>query len=223
MSNKPNSRKITKNSTIHWPTVILIGAVVILLIPMITLGLVFLDAFEGTGSALYGNRFANEMQEKITSEQIEQLQTDIKTVNSVNKVNVDLKSATLRVNALIGNDVSVENATLTAQSIMDKVLSVLPRETYFMNNASSKQYDLEVHVFNDRLSVEEGSYVYVIGLLNATMEESSFQVVSKPLDPEFVADLYQSILDKNNPDDGTDETPVEDPGVPVDNDAADGE
>lgn len=223
MSNKPNSKKITKNSAIHWPTVILIGAVVVLLIPMITLGLVFLDAFEGTGSALYGNRFANEMQEKITSEQIEQLQTDIKTVNSVNKVNVDLKSATLRVNVLIGNDVSVENATLTAQSIMDKVLSVLPRETYFMNNASSKQYDLEVHVFNDRLSVEEGSYVYVIGLLNATMEESSFQVVSKPLDPEFVADLYQSILDKNNPDDGTDETPVEDPGVPVDNDAADGE
>lgn len=206
MSNKPNRKKISNNAPIHWPTVILISGLVVLLIPAITIGLVFLDAFEGTGSALVGNRFANEIHEEISKDQIKQIEAAIKEVDSTVKVDVNLMSATLRVTVLVNNEITEEAMTTLTQTLLDKVFSITPKELYFTNNTSYRQYDLEVHVFNDRLVVEEEDYLYVLGNLNATMEEATIQVVSNPLDPEFVAGLYQSILDKLNKEENPDST-----------------
>ena len=216
MSNKPNRKKFKSNAPIHWPTVILISGLVVLLIPAITIGLIFLDAFEGTGSALVGNRFSNEIQEELSNDQLQQIETDLSEIATTKKVSVNLMSATLRITVLVDNEMSEEDMVALTSTFMDKVFAVAPREMYFTNNSSYKQYDLEVHVFNDRVVVEEEDYLYVLGNLNSTMLEINIQVVSNPLDPEFVAELYQSILDEQNqvdpdaevdpdatPDDGT--------------------
>lgn len=221
MSNKPNRKKLTNESSIHWPTVILISGVVALLIPLITMGLIFFDAFEGTGSTLDGNRFANELTNELTTEQVSQIETSIKDSDSSLELTVHLKSATLRISALVANDMSEEDMIALTKSMMDKVYQVAPAELYFKNNASYKQYDLEVHVFNDKKVVEDENYIYVLGHLNATMEEQQVQVVSKPLDPEFVADLYQRILDKQNENEN--ENPEENPEATPDEGTGDTE
>lgn len=209
MSNKSNRKKINSNTPIHWPTVILISGLVVLLIPAITIGLVFLDAFEGTGSALVGNRFTNEMQEEISKDQIKQIETELEAINAMNKVNVNLLSATLRITVLTSNEISEEEIVALSETLLDKVFAIVPKEVYFTLNSSYKQYDFEMHVFNDRMVVEEENYLYVLSTLNSTMAEPIIQLVSNPVDPEFVAELYQSILDKieqeENPDEGQDE------------------
>jgi hypothetical protein len=211
MSNKPNRNKLKSDAKIYWPTVILISGLVVLLIPIITMGLIFFDAFEGTGNANDGNRFSSELQNELTNEQIEQIETTLKEIESTLKIDVNLKSATLRVSVLVNDDMTQENMITFTESAMDKIYGIAAKELYFMNNVSYKQYDLEVHVFNDRFALEDENYLYVLGSLNATMETQMIQVVSNPLDPEFVAELYQSILDEENEEDNPEVTPEENP------------
>ncbi len=202
MTLKP--KKKTKKSTIHWPSVVLMISIVALLIPTVAVGMVLLDAFESTGKPLYGNRFATEINNELTSDQIEEIQTVVSEQPSVRQATVNLRSATLRVNVLVNNEIDEEQVSEITANTMNQIFNIAPREAYFQMASMYKQYDLELHVYNDRTMVDDDDYIYVIMHINSVMEEPLIQLVSKPKNPDFVAILYERLFGDDS-DDDTDE------------------
>jgi len=190
MTNKTKSRQ--SKSAIHWPTVVLIIGLVILLIPTVAIGLVFLDAFESTGSTLDGNRFTTERQNELAQEQITNIKVNIEQLSYVEEVEVSLNSATLRINASISETVDKTQIEDTANEMMERVFSVASEQEYFTMSGSYKQYDLEIHAFNS-LAIDQENFIYFIAHKNSVMDQPMIQLVSDPKNQEFVNTLYDEL------------------------------
>jgi hypothetical protein len=185
MTQKKTTVKKKKISKIHWPTVVLILSLVLIAIPTVAIGKVLYDAFAATGTPLFGNRFELDLDPKITSEQLTELESKILAEALVDDVKITLISASLRVNVDVDDEITLEQLVAT----------VLPVNTYFKMNETSKMYDLELHIYNNLELKKEDSYKYLIFLLNSVMEEPLIQLVSDPKNPEFVEELYNRLKD----------------------------
>lgn len=195
MTQKKTPVKKRKISKIHWPTVVLILSLVLIAIPTVAIGKVLYDAFAATGTPLFGNRFDLDLNPKITSEQLSELESKISEEVLVDDVNITLISASLRVNVDVSDEITLEELTTLATALYSHVAAVLPVDTYFKMNESSKMYDLELHIFNNLELKDDDSYKYLIFLLNSVMEEPLIQLVSDPKNPEFVEELYNRLND----------------------------
>ncbi|MDO9592234.1 MAG: hypothetical protein Q7I98_03465 [Erysipelotrichaceae bacterium] len=195
MTQKKTTVKKKKISKIHWPTVVLILSLVLIAIPTVAIGKVLYDAFAATGTPLFGNRFELDLDPKITSEQLTELESKILAEALVDDVKITLISASLRVNVDVDDEITLEQLTTLATSLYSHVATVLPVNTYFKMNETSKMYDLELHIYNNLELKNEDSYKYLIFLLNSVMEEPLIQLVSDPKNPEFVEELYNRLED----------------------------
>ncbi|PKM64578.1 MAG: hypothetical protein CVU96_02135 [Firmicutes bacterium HGW-Firmicutes-20] len=195
MTQKKTTVKKKKISKIHWPTVVLILSLVLIAIPTVAIGKVLYDAFAATGTPLFGNRFELDLDPKITSEQLTELESKILAEALVDDVKITLISASLRVNVDVDDEITLEQLTTLATSLYSHVATVLPVNTYFKMNETSKMYDLELHIYNNLELKKEDSYKYLIFLLNSVMEEPLIQLVSDPKNPEFVEELYNRLKD----------------------------
>lgn len=195
MTQKKTPVKKKKISKIHWPTVVLILSLVLIAIPTVAIGKVLYDAFAATGTPLFGSRFDFDLDPKITSEQLTELESKISAEALVDNVKITLISASLRVNVDVDDEITLEQLTTLATSLYSHVATVLPVNTYFKMNETSKMYDLELHIYNNLELKDEDSYKYLIFLLNSVMEEPLIQLVSDPKNPEFVLDLYDRLKD----------------------------
>lgn len=198
MTNKTKKRQ--PKSSIHWPTVVLIIGLVVLLIPAVAVGMVLLDAFESTGSTLDGNRFTTERQSEITQEHLTSIEEAISGLSYVGQVEVNLKSATLRVNALINETVDKSQVEDVANEMMNRVFSVVSEEEYFTMIGSYKQYDLEIHAFNN-LPTDQEDFLYIIAHKNSVMEQPMIQLVSDPKNETFVNELYNDLYNSDETED----------------------
>jgi hypothetical protein len=95
----------------------------------------------------------------------------------------------------VDDEITLEQLTTLATTLYSHVSSVLPVNTYFKMNETSKMYDLELHIYNNLELKNEDSYKYLIFLLNSVMEEPLIQLVSDPKNPEFVEELYNRLKD----------------------------
>lgn len=195
MTQKKTPVKKRKISKIHWPTVVLILSLVLIAIPTVAIGKVLYDAFAATGTPLFGNRYDLDLNPKITSEQLSELESKISEEVLVDDVNITLISASLRVNVDVSDEITLEELTTLATALYSHVAAILPVETYFKMNETSKMYDLELHIFNNLELKDDDSYKYLIFLLNSVMEEPLIQLVSDPKNPEFVEELYNRLND----------------------------
>ena len=202
MTLKP--RKKTSKTTIHWPTVVLMIGIVVLLIPSVAIGMVLLDAFESTGSPLYGNRFTTEIRNELTTTQLDEIESSVSNQPNVTRVTVNLRSATLRVNVLVSNDIDEEAVSDLTVAIKELIFEIAPMEDYFQMASMYKQYDLELHVYNDRTVVDFDDYIYIIMHINSVMEEPYIQMVSEPKNPTFVALLYERLFGDESDDEDDD-------------------
>lgn len=196
---KRSSKRLSKTS-IHWPTIVLIVSLVLLLIPTVALGMVLLDAFEGTGQIQHGNRFNNERLYEITSEEVKAIDTQVKGLSGIEKSEVNLKSGTLRVNTLVSESLSKEQVETLTNDILSTVFGILDKDKYFTMIDASKQYDLEVHAYNSNNPSDSG-FIYYIANKNAVMEDVSIQLVSDPKNEEFVKELYDKLYNPEEEDD----------------------
>ena len=123
-----------------------------MLIPTIFVGVVVMTSTENQGEPVTGVRFSEEdLNPAITEEQITQVQ-EAMTFDYVESVEVNLKSATLRVNINmedIVDEVDLELVQNTAQSAYDAIAEILPIDTYFtQKDDGGKMYDLSINVYN---------------------------------------------------------------------------
>ena len=180
-------------------TIILIVGLVLIAIPCAILGWILISASMDTGKPINGDRFKGDLDPAITKDQLSEIESRIKGENQVEKVTVELTTATLRVYVDAVDSISDEEASALSETAYNDVTAVLKEGTYFTAAGGKKRYELEVHVYNNIDKSGAGDYVYVIRSKNSGMEQAATQVVSKPLDAELAQQLRDELAEKRNP------------------------
>ncbi len=150
MSKKKKNKKGSKSKILYWI------AGIVILIPLLLLGWIFISTKENSGQPTVGSRLGESLDPAITEEQVNQIK-DAMTFDNTDNIEVNLISATLRINIDTSDDASSANVKEIMNEAYNKVNEILPIKTYFTNNDSVKMYDLEVHVYNF-IPDEEHSY-----------------------------------------------------------------
>lgn len=198
-SNHSTSNKSTKRKK---KNIILWIAFVILLIPCLILGYLIIDSTGNKHEPIPGNRFDHDLNPEIKKEQLNQIETSLKN-DSVQKVSINLKSATLRILIDTNDDLNAQQIEGLANQAFDQVASILPIETYFTNEKKKMMYDLEIHVYNvipqEGVTVEQ---IYYLKSKNAAAKEPLLEVLTQPKNAEVANPLL-------NPPAKNEEKPVE--------------
>lgn len=182
--------------------IILAVAGVLILIPVIIVAWVVISASMATGKVLDGNRFDGDLNPAITAEHITQIESKVEALEFIDEFTINLKSATLRVNVDLKDDVTAEQYTGVMDSVYAAVVEVLPVADYFTQlNGVQKQYDMEMSFYNALpKSLAEGQeFINYIMNKSSLMEAPTYQLVSKPKDAEYaqkLIDYYNSITEK---------------------------
>lgn len=146
MAKKLKLKKKVKNPN-EKPNYVLWTGIVIILIPLVVLAYILISSIEKTGEPVIGNRFDDELDPAITTEQVNKVKEQL-NFEQVENVEVNLKAATLRITINVKDDTSEESIKNLLNESYNKVNETLPVETYFTNKENVKMYDLEIHVYN---------------------------------------------------------------------------
>ena len=120
-----------KSKILYWI------AGIVILIPVLLLGWIYLSAKESSGSPTVGSRFDNSLNPAITEEQLDKVKSAMK-LDGVESVEVNLISATLRINIDTKDDASSAKVKSIMNEAYDKVNDILPIKKYFTNNDSDR-------------------------------------------------------------------------------------
>lgn len=202
MSQEKKTKKTVKksnNKKMDAATKIIIAGLVIIAIPFLVLGYMLLSDSMKTGSPINGDRFKNDLNPAITTEDLSRVETAVKELSNVETVEVILKTATLRVYVDATDSLNTEAIQALAEETYQKVTAVLDLSTYFTQHDNMKMYDVEIHVYNLKENRDSDAFSYVITSKSSSMETANTQVVSEPRDPELAQQLLDEMEAKNNP------------------------
>ena len=133
-SNKPTGQ----GHKLVWFTVIII------MIPVVIVGYVLLASLGGQNRPVEGSRFSK----KYLDPAISTLESALSNIENVEKVSVNLLSATLRVHIDLIDSATDDVASAAINSAYSVINEQLPIDTYFTNKDGSKMYDLEIDSYN---------------------------------------------------------------------------
>lgn len=190
-----------KKIKIFWPGITLMLSLAILAVPATIFYNIAIETQEIAGNPVFGERFNNDLNPKIQRNQVNELETTIAGLESVVESEVNLRSATLRINIL--TDITLTEVQLNAliTNVKEAVFAKLPQSDYFTATLTTKQYDLEIHVRNTKDRLDE-NYRYIIASKTSLMSSFNVQEVSKPKNPEYVAGINEPVT---IPEEGDDE------------------
>jgi len=175
--------KWTKSNTI------LTVGIIVIMIPITFVGVMLIRAYFATGEPINGNRIDNERAVEITQTQLDEINSQIKGLSEVETVEIQLKVATVRVYVDIKNTVLSDDYESLLTVIYSKIDDELPIADYFTNQDTLKQYDLEIHLYNDLEATGDTEFIYYIMNKNAAMAEPQFELVSEPRNAELADEL----------------------------------
>lgn len=183
-SNKKTKKKILNSKK---TTAILVS---VILLPFLIFGFILIKDKIGTGTPVVGSRNEHQLEHKISDEQLSKLEELLK-IEEATSSKVTLRASTLRLYLVVSKDMSKEKIEALADGIYDKVLEIVPIDPYFKNSETNKQYDLEIHVYNDVEDKAGDDFVYYEIIRAASMEETSYAFVSDAKDPEFKEEVLE--------------------------------
>ena len=191
MSRKKNDKKETKKNAGKQSHILVWIAAAVILILTILVGVVVMTSTENSGTPVVGSRFSEtDLNPAITDDQITQIEAAMKELDYAESVEVNLKSATLRINIDLDDivdEVDEELVKKLASQAYDKVDAILPVETYFTQQSDAKMYDLSINVYNYSSFDEEHTedhWIYVCLTKTSASEKSVVDVLSVPRDEE---------------------------------------
>lgn len=184
---KKNKEKINVNKVKQEPNWLLRITLAVIIIPLLVIAVMLLTSIDKSGTPVVGNRFDNQLEPEIKDSQLDEIKETL-TYSNVDNVEVNLKSATLRI--LIDANDGVDRAQIErlANDAYSKVTNILPISKYFTNKKENdktiKMYDLEIHVYN--LIPEEGNQgqIYVKKYKNAPSETEGMDWLSECMNQE---------------------------------------
>lgn len=220
MSNKNKVKtKKTQSGKRDWSFYVLIVSVVILAIPLLYLGYVAISATRNTGAPINGDRFNHDLDPAIQSSAMDSITEKLKAEAGVEDVAVILKTATLRVYVRVPEGTDAATIDAMAKKAYDITTAELDPAVYFTIQDAKKQYDLEIHVYNQLTVTDEtrSSYVYELLWKGSNMAEYKTQVLSTALSQDVVDYFHQVEEERdrakeeaeneaNNPDPAPEET-----------------
>jgi hypothetical protein len=177
-----------KKIQIYWPGITLMLSLAILAIPATIFYNIAMETQEIAGTPVFGERFNNDLNPKISKGQVSELASSMKTLEGVVESEVNLRSATLRVNILTSLEITDDQINALITKVKDTVFGKLPVSEYFTASLERKQYDFEIHLRNTKDRLDE-EYRYIIVSKTSLMTTFIIQEVSTPKNPEFVAQL----------------------------------
>ena len=163
-------------------------ACIIALIPCVAVVYILITAMYDTGEPINGDRFRNDLNPAITETMQGYIENDIRQLDGVENVTLNLKAATLRIIIDMNDDKVKEDALAIGQSAVDIINSYAPIETYFSSYGVSKMYDFEISVY-DILTADIKPTVHVIYTKNGVSDKVITQVVTDPVNPKKVAEI----------------------------------
>ncbi|NME44781.1 hypothetical protein HF861_07775 [Faecalicoccus pleomorphus] len=189
LKNRPKKEKKTAPKQGHkivWFTLIVI------LIPFLIIGYVILTSLGGQNEPVVGNRFdSKDLNPAITNDQISQVQTTIASIGGVENVEVNLKSATLRISIDVSDDANADTCNAVAQEAYNQVNGILPVDTYFTNTEEAKMYDLEIDAYNFLLDDTHTEGQVDIKVYKSGAGQVVTQNMTEAKDPELAGQLVR--------------------------------
>lgn len=173
MSKKKKTGK--RSNILYWITAIVI------IIPLILLIYIYVGAKESSGHPTVGSRFKDSLNPAITSQELDKLKSMLK-FDDVDKVEVNLISATLRISIDTKDNVSEDTVEKIMDEAYDDVNKVLPINQYFTNKKDDKMYDVEVHVYNFIPDAKhpDDKQIYMIKTKTAAAKKPNVSIPSSP-------------------------------------------
>lgn len=207
---KPKKQKVKQGHKLVWLTLIII------LIPVVIIGYILLVSARESDQPVIGNRFgANDLNPKITQEQVNGIQNELMNIAGVESASANLKSATLRVHLNMVDDAGDDVLTDAANQAWNVVANWLPTETYFTNTADGKNYDLEIDAYN---YLVDDSHPYenwhFVKLTKTGAGDWTLDNLTQPKNPELSQNVrYHGAVQDQAP--AAEETPEETPAEEV--------
>ena len=180
---KRRRKKKLKHSKLLW-----IGFTVAA-IPCILVVYILFSALIDTGKPIFGDRYENDLDPKITQSQKNAIEYNIKTIEDVENLTLSLISSTLRITIDMTDTLNVEDAKSIGLQAADAIKEVLPYETYFTQYGNKKMYDFEITVVDQRPSNGVTPAIQVVVYKNGVMPTVGTQVLSESVNPEYVKQL----------------------------------
>lgn len=187
-----------KKRKTHRTGILFTICLILVLAPFIVLGWILFSSSMDTGTPVLGNRFEGDLNPAITKDQMTQVESAVKALEGQDDAFVTMSTATLRVYVNIADDANEETANAKADEVYNTVASILDPSVYFTKTDTTKQYDLEIHVFTvpERTGAEGENFVYVIDTKTSNMAEPQKQTVSVAKDQAIADQLRQDVLDR---------------------------
>lgn len=170
-------------------------AVIILLTPFLIFGFIILRDSSQTGTPVVGERFENGLNPEITTEQLSEVEAKLDDELIINKKLI-LKSATLRVYLEVDITASKEQIKELAEKAYASTIEVLPIEPYFTLEGNRKQYDLEIHVYNNSEDRDTDEFIYYQIMKTSSLDEFIGEFVTDTKDPEFRDEVLENLAEK---------------------------
>lgn len=185
-----------KPNYLLWVTVIIIA------IPCLILLYIFIGSRESSSEPVEGSRFKNALDPKITEEDLEALKTSL-TFEGAEAVEINLKSATLRININAKDDLNQDAIKQLINNAYDKVNEKLPIDKYFTNKENGdkivKMYDLEISAYNyiPKNEEEKKGQIHLSRVKNSSADKPVDDVLSTPKDKQSADEILNP--DTSNP------------------------
>lgn len=175
---------------------IIVSLIIILLPLTIYFGILIKAALTGN-KPVFGSRFRNDLSPAITNKMLTSAKKACQELKGVEAVDIELKTAQLRVNVDGNDQLSEADLKTLTQDIYKVINEIIPVSTYFTSSADKKMYDLAINVYN---KISEQDFIYFILTKNAMMKEPTIQLVSKPLNEDLAKQLQNDGKDPSAKD-----------------------
>lgn len=187
---KANSRK--KNMKYLY-----IIAICVILVPILLLGYLYFSTKENSGSPIIGNRYNNALTTKISNNDLNKIEKALQ-LEGVEKVEVNLTSATLRINLDVNNDLKSKEVTNLLKEAYAKIDELLPVDTYFTNQEDAKMYDLDIHAYNFIPDDNKEGWIYKELVKNASNKKTVIDTLSSPRNEDVANDLLNPSAEEDS-------------------------
>ena len=192
MSEVNEVKKTRKRKRLSKSALVLIIGLCIIAIPIIIfLAILGISALQ-TGSPREGSRFDNDLDPSISNSEVSSLENDLKTISSIEEVEVVLSQGQLKVFIDTNDNLTEEQVDSIITEAYNKVNSKLPINTYFTATDSRKMYDLQINVYTVAEASPigaENSRQYKLLHKNSTESTYGIDDLAHPKDPALAAEL----------------------------------
>ncbi len=184
------------------PNYLLWVTIGVIAIPCLILLYIFLGSRENSSEPVEGSRFKNALDPKITEEDLKELESSL-TFEGAEAVEINLKSATLRININAKDDLKQDAIQKLMNDAYAKVNEKLPVDKYFTNKKDGdkvvKMYDLEISAYNyiPKNEEEKKSQIHLSKVKNSSAEQPVDDVLSTPKDKQSAEEILNP--DTSNP------------------------